>query len=73
MKGNKKHFKNTKFSLDKRKNELDLNLIKPLDPATNLQKVQRTKKSVKLQDRLKSVKSRLWENLQDKRADFFNK
>lgn len=73
MKGNKKHFKNTKFSVSKRKKKLDLNLIKPLDPASNLQKIQRTKKSVKLQYKMKSVKSGLWENLQDKRADFFNK
>lgn len=42
MKGNKKHLKNTKFSLAKKKKK-DPNLIKPLDSATNLQKKKQTK------------------------------
>lgn len=69
MRGNKKHLKKQSC---KKKKKVDLNLFKPLDSATNLQKIQRTKKSVKLQYTMKSVKSRLWENLWDRRAGSFN-
>lgn len=73
VKGNKKHLKNTKFSLAKRKKILDLNLIKPLDPDTNLQKIQKTERAAKSQHRVRSAKHRLWGHLCDRRAGFSNR
>lgn len=40
----------------KEKKKLDPNVIKPADPITDLQKIQRTKTYVKLQNRIKISK-----------------
>lgn len=46
---------------------------KPLDLTSNLQEMQRTKKSVNETVSIQSEKSGMWKNLQDKLFIFFNK